>query len=144
MRKKIEDLFKREIQPFKERWAKRRAAAVRFLAHRLYGASNCMGGIFTGKVNFHPSFTFLKGGGIFVLMLGKSDSGSDCQCRKENKTHEHREISTRLFSSVEGRECPKSAHKRWKTPLIYPQRGWYTCPLPIGQVRAHVLLGWLI
>ena len=29
-------------------------------------------------------------------------------------------------------------------PLFIPQAGDLLCPLPIGQIRAHILPGWLI
>ena len=38
----------------------------------------------------------------------------------ENETHEHGEISTRLFTSAEGRRCSKSARKEEKTLPVYP------------------------
>ena len=41
-----------ENTPSKERQAERQAAVLCFLAHRLYGSSNCTGRIFTGKVGF--------------------------------------------------------------------------------------------
>ena len=38
----------------------------------------------------------------------------------KNKTQEHGEISTRLFTSAEGRGCSKRACKEEKTLPIYP------------------------
>ena len=43
-----------------------------------------------------------------------------------------------------GRGYSKSIAKEEKILPIYPSRRWCTCPLPIGQVRAHILLRWLI
>ena len=43
----------------KERRAERPAAALCFLAHPLYGASNCMGGIFTGKAGVGVSYSLI-------------------------------------------------------------------------------------
>ena len=38
----------------------------------------------------------------------------------KNETHEHGEISTRLFPSAEGHGCSKSTRKEEKTLPIYP------------------------
>ena len=38
----------------------------------------------------------------------------------ESETHEHGEISTRLFTSAEGRRCSKSTREEEKTLFIYP------------------------
>ena len=46
----------------------------------------------------------------------------------ENKTHEHREISTRLFTFAEGRGYSKSTCKEEKTLPIYPKQVMYLSP----------------
>ena len=38
----------------------------------------------------------------------------------KNKTREHGEISTRLFTSAEGRRCPKSEQRRKDPPCVSP------------------------
>ena len=66
---------------------------------------------------------------LFMDMLGESDP----QLRSsvsESKTHEHREISTRLFTSAEGCKCSlsmtsrQSSKQEWrrKNPPLSPMR----------------------
>ena len=38
----------------------------------------------------------------------------------ENETHEHGEISTRLFTSAEEHKCSKSMSEEGRPPPIYP------------------------
>ena len=48
----------------------------------------------------------------FGVLLGEGDSGSERQCQKVR----HKEISTRLLISAEGRKCSKNTHEEGRTP----------------------------
>ena len=53
----------------------------------------------------------------------------------ENETHEHGEISTRLFTSAEGRRYPKKCTLQTKDPpLFIPNAG--DVPVPFPWVRS--------
>lgn len=59
----------------------------------------------------------------------------------ENETPEHRDISTRLFTSAEGRGYSKSTRQEEKTSLFIPNSGdvpvhfpWVTSGLPLFSV----------
>ena len=60
------------------------------------------------------------------------------------ETHGQGEISTRLFTSAEGLGHSKKCAYRTKDPPLFIPSRWFTCPLPIGQVRVHSLPWWLV
>ena len=56
---------------------------------------------------------------LYLVFWGKSVGEWLGSSVSENETHEHGEISTRLFTSAEGRGYSKSMCKEEKTLLIY-------------------------
>ena len=49
----------------------------------------------------------------------------------ESETHEHGEISTRLFTSAEGCKCSESMQEEDRTSLFIPNAGGISVPFPL-------------
>ena len=69
------------------------------------------------------------------------ENGSDRHCWKVRHMNTGRSRQGSLLLQ-KGAGTQKAREE--KTLPIYPECRWYTCPLPTGQVRAHILLSWRI
>ena len=61
----------------------------------------------------------------------------------ENETHERGRWRQGSFLLQEARELKKRAHAKKKRPSLWIPNEGTDLPLPTGQGRAHILLGWL-